>query len=138
MPQEDDRIRTIAGCLLKNNARLVLRAAPDVTVFVKSAVLTAFNDPSIMIRGARSAASVAPREDHARDEQRRHVALEACEFWLTFAEDPDLAPYLHPLLAKVAPTVPQRQELITRYGPTPAQVVMSVALLFASVLPSLT
>ena len=52
MPQEDDRIRTIAGYLLKNNARLILRAAPDVTAFVKSAVLTAFSDPSIMIRNA--------------------------------------------------------------------------------------
>ncbi len=34
-----------------------------------------------------------------------NVALEAAEFWLTFAEDPDLAPYLHPLLAKVAPVL---------------------------------
>lgn len=33
------------------------------------------------------------------------VALEACEFWLTFAEDAELAPYLHPLLAKVAPVL---------------------------------
>ena len=59
MPQEDDRIRTIAGYLLKNNARLILRAAPDVTAFVKSAVLTAFNDPSIMIRGAAAQDIVA-------------------------------------------------------------------------------
>ena len=49
MPQEDDRIRTIAGYLLKNNARLILRAAPDVTDFVKAAVLTAFNDASVLI-----------------------------------------------------------------------------------------
>ena len=54
MPQEDDRIRTIAGYLLKNNARLILRASPDVTAFVKSAVLAAFSDPSIMIRNAAS------------------------------------------------------------------------------------
>lgn len=33
------------------------------------------------------------------------VALEAAEFWLTFAEDPELAPFLHPLLAKVAPVL---------------------------------
>ena len=52
MPQEDDRIRTIAGYLLKNNARLILRASPDVTAFVKSAVLQAFSDSSIMIRNA--------------------------------------------------------------------------------------
>ena len=59
MPQEDDRIRTIAGYLLKNNARLILRAAPDVTAFVKSAVLTAFGDPSIMIRNAAAQDIVA-------------------------------------------------------------------------------
>jgi transportin-1 len=33
------------------------------------------------------------------------VALEACEFWLTFAEDPDLSPHLQPLLPKVAPVL---------------------------------
>lgn len=52
MPQEEDRIRTIAGYLLKNNARLILRASPDVVAFVKASVLQAFNDPSMMIRNA--------------------------------------------------------------------------------------
>lgn len=33
------------------------------------------------------------------------VALEACEFWLTFAEDPDLSPHLQPLLPRVAPVL---------------------------------
>lgn len=33
------------------------------------------------------------------------VALEACEFWLTFAEDPDLSMHLQPLLPKVAPVL---------------------------------
>lgn len=33
------------------------------------------------------------------------VALEACEFWLTFAEDPDLVAQLQPLLGKVAPVL---------------------------------
>ncbi|KAJ7768323.1 armadillo-type protein [Mycena metata] len=41
MTGEEDRIRTIAGYLLKNNARLILTAAPE-----------AFNDESIMIRNA--------------------------------------------------------------------------------------
>ncbi len=59
MPQEDDRIRTIAGYLLKNNARLILRAALDVTAFVKAAVLTAFNDPSVMVRSAAAQDIVA-------------------------------------------------------------------------------
>ncbi|KAF9563008.1 transportin-PC [Agrocybe pediades] len=248
MPHEEDRIRTIAGYLLKNNARLILSAPPEVAQFVKQAVLSAFNDGSIMIRNAASQDIVAflgvlePRnwpeclqhlvlaldspdldrqeaafnalekacEDYPRkmdveisgtrpldymipkflelsehssskmrshavaclsyfvpincqslfvhidafiaclfkrasDEDpsvRRHVcqalvlllaarpeklmpemsnvaqymlystkdknenvALEACEFWLTFAEDQELAPYLHPLLDQVGPTL---------------------------------
>lgn len=42
---------------------------------------------------------------YSTKDKNENVALEACEFWLTFAEDPDLAPYLHPLLAKVAPVL---------------------------------
>jgi transportin-1 len=34
------------------------------------------------------------------------VALEACKFWLTFAEDVDVVPFLHPLLTHVAPVLP--------------------------------
>ncbi|KZT05382.1 ARM repeat-containing protein [Laetiporus sulphureus 93-53] len=248
MPQEEDRIRTIAGYLLKNNARLILRSSPDVVSFVKTSVLQAFNDPSVMIRNAAGQDIVAflgilepknwpeclqqlvhyldstnfdqqeaafnvlekacedyPRKldveisgtwplefmipkflilsEHPNSKMRSHaiaclsyfvpigcqslfahidafiaalfkrasdedpsvrrhvcqalvlllasrpeklmpemnnvaeymlystkdknenVALEACEFWLTFAEDPDLAPYLHPLLGKVAPVL---------------------------------
>ncbi|KII95563.1 hypothetical protein PLICRDRAFT_220764 [Plicaturopsis crispa FD-325 SS-3] len=52
LPQEEDRIRTIAGYLLKNNARLILNATPEVAAYVKLAILEAFNDPSIMIRNA--------------------------------------------------------------------------------------
>lgn len=52
MPQEEDRIRTIAGYLLKNNARSILRAASEVIAFTKAAVLQAFNDPATMIRNA--------------------------------------------------------------------------------------
>lgn len=52
MPQEEDRIRTIAGYLLKNNARLILRASSEVIAFVKAAVLHAFTDQSVMIRNA--------------------------------------------------------------------------------------
>jgi len=59
MPQEEDRIRTIAGYLLKNNARLILSAPPEVAEFVKQAVLSAFNDSSIMIRNAASQDIVA-------------------------------------------------------------------------------
>ncbi|KAJ7107303.1 hypothetical protein C8R43DRAFT_963132 [Mycena crocata] len=49
MLQKEDRIRTIAGYLLKNNARLILTAAPEVAAYVKAAVLQAFNDDSLMI-----------------------------------------------------------------------------------------
>ncbi|KAI0649978.1 armadillo-type protein [Trametes meyenii] len=42
---------------------------------------------------------------YSTKDKQENVALEACEFWLTFAEDPDLAPYLHPLLGKVAPVL---------------------------------
>lgn len=38
-------------------------------------------------------------------DKNESVALEACEFWLTFAEDTDLAPQMHPLLPKVAPVL---------------------------------
>ena len=50
MPGEEDRIRTIAGYLLKNNARLILRSAPEVSAFVKTAILQAFSESSVMIR----------------------------------------------------------------------------------------
>ncbi|KAI0070567.1 ARM repeat-containing protein [Panus rudis PR-1116 ss-1] len=248
LTQEEDRIRTIAGYLLKNNAALIRQSSPQVVAFVKAAVLQAFNDSSPMVRNAAGQDVVAllgilePRnwpeclqqlvttldssnldlqeaafnvlekacEDYPRkldveingswpleymipkflvltehptakmrahaiaclsyfvpihcqtlfshidafiaalfkragDEDpavRRHVcqalvlllasrpeklmpemgnvaeymlystkdkhenvALEAAEFWLTFAEDPDLAPYLQPLLHKVAPVL---------------------------------
>ncbi|KAE9408726.1 ARM repeat-containing protein [Gymnopus androsaceus JB14] len=52
MPQEEERIRTIAGYLLKNNARLVLTSSPEVAQYVKAAVLSAFDDGSVMIRNA--------------------------------------------------------------------------------------
>ena len=52
MNNQEYRIRTIAGYLLKNNARLILRAAPDVVAYVKASVLQAFFDPSIMVRNA--------------------------------------------------------------------------------------
>ena len=50
MPQEEDRIRTIAGYLLKNNARLILRSSSEVAAFVKDSVLQAFNETSAMVR----------------------------------------------------------------------------------------
>jgi transportin-1 len=52
MPEQEERIRTIAGYLLKNNARLILNASPEVAQYVKASVLQAFTDASIMIRNA--------------------------------------------------------------------------------------
>jgi transportin-1 len=59
LTQEEDRIRTIAGYLLKNNARLIISAPVEVAEFVKSAVLSAFNNNSFMIRNAASQDIVA-------------------------------------------------------------------------------
>jgi transportin-1 len=50
-------------------------------------------------------ANVAEYMLYSTKDKNENVALEACEFWLTFAEDADLAPYLHPLLGKVAPVL---------------------------------
>lgn len=52
LPQEEDQIRTIAGYLLKNNAYLILKASPDVAEYAKVAVLSAFSDPSALVRTA--------------------------------------------------------------------------------------
>lgn len=42
---------------------------------------------------------------YSTKDKNENVALEACEFWLTFAEDTDLAGFLHPLLERVAPVL---------------------------------
>jgi transportin-1 len=42
---------------------------------------------------------------YSTKDKNENVALEACEFWLTFAEDPELVNYLAPLLPRVAPTL---------------------------------
>jgi transportin-1 len=43
-----------------------------------------------------------------KDEPDEEVALEACEFWLTFAEDPALVHLLKPYLPKVVPVLLER------------------------------
>ncbi|KAJ7579308.1 armadillo-type protein [Mycena floridula] len=59
MTQQEDRIRTIAGYLLKNNSRLIIGASPEVATFVKNAILGAFNDSSILVRNAAAQDIVA-------------------------------------------------------------------------------
>lgn len=50
-------------------------------------------------------ANVAEYMLYSTKDKNEGVALEACEFWLTFAEDQDLAQFLAPLLDKVAPVL---------------------------------
>ncbi|KAJ7934538.1 armadillo-type protein [Mycena leptocephala] len=104
LTQEEDRIRTIAGYLLKNNARLVVNASPEVGAYVKAAVLHAFTDESPE-KLMPKMANVAEYMLYSAKDKNENVALEACEFWLTFAEDEDLAMHLHPLLGKFAPVL---------------------------------
>ncbi|KAB5593276.1 Importin subunit beta-2 [Ceratobasidium theobromae] len=49
--------------------------------------------------------SVADYMLFSTQDKDENVALEACEFWLTFAEDPDLGDHLRPLLPRVAPVL---------------------------------
>lgn len=51
MSAEEERIKTIAGYLLKNNARLILHTSPDVAGFVKQAILQAYaNADGVLLR----------------------------------------------------------------------------------------
>jgi transportin-1 len=50
-------------------------------------------------------ANVAKYMLYSTKDKNENVALEACEFWLTFAEDTDLAMHRYPLLGKVAPVL---------------------------------
>ena len=52
MTQEGEQIRSIAGYILKNNARLITSAAPDAAVYVKASTISAFTDASVMLRNA--------------------------------------------------------------------------------------
>jgi transportin-1 len=52
MPAEGEQIRSIAGYILKNNARLITSAAPNAAGYVKASAITAFTDPSVMLRNA--------------------------------------------------------------------------------------
>jgi transportin-1 len=59
MGDQPERVRSIAGFLLKNNARLVLtNTTPAAAAFVKASVLAAFQDTNANVRAAASAAIV--------------------------------------------------------------------------------
>ncbi|KAI0310377.1 hypothetical protein OF83DRAFT_1178605 [Amylostereum chailletii] len=49
--------------------------------------------------------NVAEYMFHSTQDKNEFVALEACEFGLPFAEDPNLSPFLHPVLPRVAPVL---------------------------------
>jgi transportin-1 len=59
LPQEEDRVRSIAGYLLKNNSRLIMQTSAQVAEFTKASLLQAFTDSSVMIRNAAGHATVA-------------------------------------------------------------------------------
>ncbi|KDN42248.1 hypothetical protein RSAG8_06915, partial [Rhizoctonia solani AG-8 WAC10335] len=202
-PADDERVRTVAGLVLKNAAKGISSAQPEVVQYVKETVLRAYGDTSAMVRNAAAQVIVVvlgalepvgwpealaallngldgdtsaqeaafgvlekccedyPRKleaeihgtrptdvliprflaladaesskirtlaltclshfipvaspvlwTHVADymlfstqDPDENVALEACEFWLTFAEDPDLGDHLRPLLPRVAPVL---------------------------------
>jgi transportin-1 len=52
MPNLEDRIRTFAGYLLKNNARLVIKLTPQTLEFVQTCILRAFSEGGAMVRNA--------------------------------------------------------------------------------------
>jgi transportin-1 len=53
MPEQPERIRSIAAYLLKNNARSIVQStSPAAAQFVKAAILAAFQDPMPQVRSA--------------------------------------------------------------------------------------
>ncbi|QRW12567.1 importin subunit beta-2 [Ceratobasidium sp. AG-Ba] len=52
MPADEERVRTVAGLVLKNAAKGIVHAPPQVIDYVKSTVLTAYADASAMVRNA--------------------------------------------------------------------------------------
>lgn len=54
MADQPERLRSLAGYILKNNSKLILRAPPDVAQFVKESILLAFNDAAPMVRSSAS------------------------------------------------------------------------------------
>lgn len=42
---------------------------------------------------------------YTTQDKDENVALEACEFWLTFAEEPDLTPHLAPIIPQLGPVL---------------------------------
>lgn len=49
---EDDRVRAVAGLLLKNNAKTITKSPPEVVEYVKVTVLVAFRDRVKEVRDA--------------------------------------------------------------------------------------
>jgi transportin-1 len=67
----------------------------------------------VMLLGSRPATLLPAISDvagfmlYSTQDKDENVALEACEFWLTFAEEPDLEGHLRPLLPRLAPVLLQ-------------------------------
>ena len=52
LTEEDERVRAVAGLILKNNAKTIKQCTPDVVAYVKPNVLVAFTSPTKSIRDA--------------------------------------------------------------------------------------
>lgn len=52
LKSEDDRVRAVAGLLLKNNAKTITKSPPEVVEYVKVTVLIAFRDSVKEVRDA--------------------------------------------------------------------------------------
>ncbi|KAG8926361.1 hypothetical protein FRC03_004321 [Tulasnella sp. 419] len=59
LKDEDDRVRAVAGLLLKNMAKTLNKSAPEVINYVKQNVLIAFASPSKEVRNAAGQVVVA-------------------------------------------------------------------------------
>lgn len=78
---------------------------PDVRQQVCQALVVLLGSrPDKLLPAINDVASFMLYSTQDKDE---NVALEACEFWLTFAEEPDLQDSLRPILPKLAPVLLQ-------------------------------
>ena len=92
-------IDTFVACLLKRASDQDLLVRRNVC---RSLVLLLESRPDKLMP---EIANVAEYMLYSTKDTNEDLALQACEFWLTFVENPDLAPQLRPLLPKVAPVL---------------------------------
>lgn len=89
-------IDNFIGCLFKRASDENAKVRKNVCQAL--VLLLAFRPDKL----APEMGNVAEYMLYSTRDKDEEVALEACDFWLTFAEEPDLEGYLRPLLPKVA------------------------------------